>query len=1358
MADNNRMFDINKLNLVKVSLASPETIRSWSIPKSRIEQAQRGQYTGEITKPETINYRSQKPEPEGLFCEVVFGPHRDYECHCGKCRKSRWKGKICEKCNVEVISKDVRRQRMGHIALASPCTHIWFLKGSPSPIALVLNVKPKELEEVAYFISHICIYPGTTSIKKHDILDERSGRAKFLEVLKDYEPNLQVGSVQRAQAQELISRLEHEKEAFSFHETLDFINSISKDDTGRGLEFGEGAETIKRLLGEVDVVKEVEDLSQRMRENIGKKNNNATADNRLQKEYARLSILKSFIVEEKINPEDPESDVIRKPNVDNRPQWMVLDVLPVLPPDLRPMPQLDGGRLATTDLNDLYRRVIIRNARLKRLMELKAPYVITMNEKRILQEAVDALIDNGRRGKATTGKNGRQLKSLSDYLKGKQGRFRQNLLGKRVDYSGRSVIAVGPNLKMYECGLPREMAIQLLRPFIISELLKRGLVTTQHSANEKIDKYDEVVFEIVENIIADHPVLLNRAPTLHRLGIQAFQPKLVDGRAVRLHPLVCAGFNADFDGDQMAVHLPLTPAAQQETVELMLASNNILGPKDGEPIVTPSQDMVLGNYYLTREASKESFLVRAESLRAEGDIEQAELVEYYAAQEGKVFKDREEVLLAYQTKRIHLHNRIAILAKNLHKESFTEEMNSRYLITTVGKIIFNAIFPSKFPFLNEVNADNLASDQIKYFVPRGTNIPQYIAGLPLLKPFAKGELSKIIDRIFSLYGSRKTAAVLDKIKDQGFHYATLAGITVSIADINIIPEKYGVINSGDAKVHHIQELFDDGLLSEEEKHNHIVRIWGEAKDEIQSFLVKRMSADENNPVFMMAKSGARGSASNFTQLMGMRGVMANPKGESIELPIKSSFREGMNVGEFFIATHGARKGGADTALKTANSGYLTRRLVDVSQDVIVTEEDCGSEVGFEVSQVVNTRDFNAVIVPLYDRLVGRYTLRDVFHPTTGELIIGQNVMISEVTAKRIVEAGITRVYIRSLFGCRAKTGVCRHCYGRNLATGKEVELGEAVGVMAAQSIGEPGTQLTMRTFHTGGVAGSDITQGLPRVQELFEARKEPKGQAVISHISGYVSEINDTRTLVTVKNDLDEIQHEIKPGSILRTSLNSAIKAGDKITEGAISPQELLQFGGVTAVQKYILKEVQKVYRLQNIKISDKHIEVIVRQMLKKVIVADGGDSIFLQRQKVDLNTFLNESQKLLISGKNPPLAVPCIQGIARTAIQTESFLSAASFQETTRVLTDASIKAKTDPLFGLKENVITGKIIPTGFKRITGEPVERVTEFNVAEAMQRVKNEYLESHDVIKNPNHVYPNVIREHDEDEDLSDFAAS
>ena len=1337
------MFDINKLNLVKVSLASPDTIRSWSVPASRREEWQKGTYTGEIKKPETINYRSQKPEPDGLFCERVFGPHRDYECHCGKCRKSRWKGKKCDKCDVEVISKEVRRERMGHIALASPCTHIWYLKGSPSPIALVLNVKPKELEEVAYFISHICIYPGTTSIKKHDVLDERSGRAKFLEVLKDYEPNLPVGSLQKSMAQEFINRLEHEKEAYSFHETLDFINTISRDETGRGLEFGEGAETIKKLLGEVDVVKETEELAQKMRDNIGKKNATTTSDNRLQKEYARLSVLKSFVLEEPVDPDNPEAGVVLKPNLSNRPEWMVLDALPVLPPDLRPMPQLDGGRLATTDLNDLYRRVIIRNNRLKRLIDIKSPYVITMNEKRILQEAVDALIDNGRRGKATTGKNGRQLKSLSDYLKGKQGRFRQNLLGKRVDYSGRSVIAVGPNLKMYECGLPREMAIQLLRPFIISELLASGKATTQHTANEKIDKYEECVFEIVERIISDHPVLLNRAPTLHRLGIQAFQPKLVDGRAIRLHPLVCAGFNADFDGDQMAVHVPLTESAQYETIELMLASNNILGPKDGEPIVTPSQDMVLGNYYLTREGDRDYFLNRAKQLRLDGDEEEAKLYEMYANQEGKVFKDREEVLLAYETKQIHLHNRIAILAKNLNKESFSEEMNNRYLITSVGKVIFNSIFPSNFPFLNEVTAKNLSGDLIEFFVPRGTDIKTFIANQKVKPAFAKQHLSLIIDRIFSLYGSRKTAAVLDKIKDQGFRYATLAGITVSISDINVIPEKYDIIDRGDERVRHINELYNEGLLSEEEKHRHITDIWAATKDEVQVILKGRIKTDTHNPVFMMADSGARGNSSNFTQLMGMRGVMQNPKGEYIEIPIKSSFREGLTVSEFFIATHGARKGGADTALKTANSGYLTRRLVDVSQDVIVTEEDCGTEVGFEVSQIINTRENNSIIVPLYDRLIGRYTLREVVHPTTGELIVGPNVLLDEAMARIIVDAGIQRVYIRSLFGCRAKTGVCKHCYGRNLATGKEVEIGEAVGVMAAQSIGEPGTQLTMRTFHTGGVAGSDITQGLPRVQELFEARKEPKGKATISQITGTVTEINDTKTFVTVSNPLETIVHEVKPGSMLRVQLNDAVKAGDKISEGAIAPQELLEYGGVTAIQKYILKEVQKVYRSQGIHISDKHIEVIVRQMLKKVVIADGGDSQFLQRQKVDLTTFLKESSKLLVEGKHPPLAVPCIQGIARTAIQTESFLSAASFQETTRVLTEATIKSKEDPLFGLKENVITGKIIPAGMGLKTQAQRDAILEgFTVQNAMQKVKDEYIESHDVINNPNHIHPNA----------------
>ena len=965
---------------------------------------------------------------------------------------------------------------------------------------------------------------------------------------------------------------------------------------------------------------------------------------------------------------------------------------------------------------------------------MNAPSVIMMNEKRMLQEAVDALIDNGRRNKPVQGAGGRALKSLSTTLKGKQGRFRQNLLGKRVDYSGRSVIAVGPSLKMYQCGLPREMAIQLLRPFIAHELLKRGYATAHKQADRIIDRYDNVVFDIVEEIISLHPVLLNRAPTLHRLGIQAFQPVLVDGRAIRLHPLVCTGFNADFDGDQMAVHVPLSKAAQEEALNLMLASNNILGPKDGKPIVTPSQDMVLGNYYLTLEETKEEFLAKAKVLESRNDLEEAERYRVYANSEGKAFKSVNDVLLAYQTKQIHLHNRIAILGKALLKEGFSEEMNNSFMLTSVGKVIFNLIFPSDFPYLNVVNDANLTGNNeyiSKFFVARGSNIKEAIAAMPVHKPFTKKDLGKIINEIFHRYGTTKTSAVLDKIKDQGFKYATVAGITISLADIKIVEGKEEMIEAGDAKVKQINDFYEEGIITDEERHRNIINVWNDVSNGVKAKLTVQFAKDNKNPIFMMSDSGARGNISNFLQLAGMRGLMGNTSGETIELPVKSCFREGMSVSEFFIATHGARKGGTDTALKTADSGYLTRRLVDVSHDVIVREVDCGTDHGFEVSEIINSAQ-DSVIVKLYDRLVGRYALEDVVNPQTGEVIVKGNTMIEEDAAARIVDAGIKSVKIRSLFGCETKDGVCVHCYGRNLATGKEVKVGEAVGTMAAQSIGEPGTQLTMRTFHTGGVAGADITQGLPRVQELFEART-PKGKAVISEINGTVTSVKEDGGcyIVTVKNELEEKEYRTNFGARLRVKKGDTVKNGGKITEGAISPKDLLEVAGATAVQKYIIKEVHKVYQTQGIFISDKHIEVIVKQMLSKVYVIDGGDTNLLSGTTCDLQLFTEENAKVFASGGNPAVFTPLIFGIRKIALETKSFLSAASFQETTRVLTDAAIKAKLDPLHGLKENVITGKLIPAG-RGLEDEDVsnEMLEDFTVTNTMAKIKDSYVEAYD----------------------------
>ena len=1294
------MFDVKKLSAIKVGLASPDMIRSWS--------------HGEVLKPETINYRSQKPEMQGLYCEKIFGPAKDYECHCGKYKKQRYAGVVCEKCGVEVISKEVRRERMGHIELAAPCTHIWYLKGIPSRIGLLLDISPKHLEEITYYAAHICLNPGKSNILTYrEFINEKNGREAFIPVLKEIQENaeewgLAVGGDDYLRSEELIARLENHAEVFDFQTVYFFIRKYT------GCEFSEGAAAIKRLLSEIDLDKESEELNRKMKE---------TSTPARAKLTKRLEVVEAFR------------------HSDNKPEWMVLDVIPVIPPDLRPMLQLDGGRFATSDLNDLYRRVISRNNRLKKLIEMNSPAVILMNEKRMLQEAVDALIDNGRRNKPVTGPGGRPLKSLSSGLKGKQGRFRQNLLGKRVDYSGRSVIAVGPFLKMYECGLPREMAVQLLRPFIVCELLKKGIANSNRNADKIINRYEPEVLDIVEEIIGKHPVLLNRAPTLHRLGIQAFQPRLVDGRAIRLHPLVCAGFNADFDGDQMAVHVPLSKAAQEEALHLMLASNNILGPKDGKPIVTPSQDMVLGNYYLTLENNKEGFLAKAEELRKFGENEEADKYELYAASEGKAFRSVDDVVLAYQTKQIHLHNRIAIIGSALMKKGFTEEMNNSYLITSVGKIIFNQIFPSDFPYLNAVNGENLDHDIPEYFVPKGTDIKKVIAETALRKPIKKGDLGKIINEIFQRYdrkGNPKTSAVLDKMKDQGFTYATIAGFTISLDDIHLVEGKDEFISAGDKKVADIEEMYEMGMLTEAERHRHVVNVWTNVNDQVKAKLTEQIQRDPRNPIFMMFDSGARGNISNITQLAGMRGLMGNTSGGTIELPVKRSFREGMTVSEFFIATHGARKGGADTALKTADSGYLTRRLVDVSQDVIVREVDCGTDHGFVVRQIIDTAR-NATIVKLFDRLVGRYTLNDVVDPKTGEVIVKGNTMIDEEHARQIVDAGIEEVEIRSLFGCETKDGVCIHCYGRNLATGREVQLGEAVGIMAAQSIGEPGTQLTMRTFHTGGVAGSDITQGLPRVQELFEART-PKGEALISEITGEITKIEEKNGCyyVTVRNELEEKTYPTAFGAKLRVKKGDTVKNGGKITEGAISPKKLLEYADVAAVERYIIKEVQKVYSAQSIGISDKHIEVIVRQMLRKVLVIDGGDTDLIAGTRVSLTTFTAKNNQAIIEGKRPAVFSPLILGITKAALETDSFLSAASFQETTRVLTDAAIKGKVDPLHGLKENVITGHLIPAGRGLLKEEQSDDLLkEFTVEDTMHEVKDHYIEDHDRVINAIH---------------------
>jgi DNA-directed RNA polymerase subunit beta' len=1193
------LLDVNNFEYMKIGLASPEKIRSWSY--------------GEVKKPETINYRTLKPEKDGLFCERIFGPTKDWECHCGKYKRVRYKGVVCDRCGVEVTRAKVRRERMGHIELAAPVSHIWYFKGIPSRMGLVLDMSPRALEEVIYFASYVVTDPGDTPLEKKQLLSEKEYRAY------------------------------REKYGQSFQASM-------------------GAEAIKKLLQDIDLEKEVEMLKEELKTAQGQRRTRA---------IKRLEVLEAFR------------------NSGNDPAWMVLDVLPVIPPELRPMVQLDGGRFATSDLNDLYRRVINRNNRLKRLLDLGAPSIIVQNEKRMLQEAVDALIDNGRRGRPVTGPGNRPLKSLSHMLKGKQGRFRQNLLGKRVDYSGRSVIVVGPNLKMYQCGLPKEMALELFKPFVMKELVERGLAHNIKSAKRKIERVQPEVWDVLESVIKEHPVLLNRAPTLHRLGIQAFEPTLVEGRAIRLHPLVCTAYNADFDGDQMAVHVPLSAEAQAEARLLMLAAQNILNPKDGKPVVTPSQDMVLGNYYLTMER--------------EGAIG-----------EGMVFKDTDEALLAYHNGYVHLHSRIAVHAGSLKNETFTEEQNNKLLITTVGKLIFNEILPKSFPYINEPTKENLEErTPDKYFLDKGANVKEEIRKRELVPPFKKKILGNIIAEVFKRFKITETSKMLDRMKDLGFKYSTKAGITIGVADIVVLPEKQEILQEAQTKVDTVLKQFRRGLITDEERYERVISIWSAAKDKIQSKLME--SLDKRNPIFMMSDSGARGNASNFTQLAGMRGLMANPAGRIIELPIKSSFREGLTVLEYFISTHGARKGLADTALKTADSGYLTRRLVDVAQDVIVREDDCGTDRGMLVRALM---DGTEVIVKLEERLIGRYARKTVRHPETGEIIVKENEMITEDIASAIIKAGIDKVWIRSAFTCNTRHGVCKKCYGRNLATGAEVEVGEAVGIIAAQSIGEPGTQLTMRTFHTGGVAGDDITQGLPRVQELFEARN-PKGQAVISEIDGVVVSIGETRDRqqeIVVQGEVETRTYTAPYSARLKVQEGQRVERGQELTEGSIDPKELLKVKDITAVQEYLLREVQKVYRMQGVEISDKHIEVMVRQMLRKVRVIDAGDTDVLPGTLLDVHQFTDANAKVLLEGKRPATARPVLLGITKASLETDSFLSAASFQETTRVLTDAAIKGKRDELLGLKENVIIGKLVPAGTGMARYRKVKPVIKSNTDE------------------------------------------
>ncbi|MFC4761231.1 DNA-directed RNA polymerase subunit beta' [Fructobacillus durionis] len=1192
-------IDVNKFESMQIGLASPDQIHDWS--------------HGEVKKPETINYRTLKPEKDGLFDERIFGPTKDYECACGKYKRIRYKGIVCDRCGVEVTSAKVRRERMGHIELAAPVTHIWYFKGIPSRMGLVLDMSPRSLEEVIYFASYVVVDPGDAPVEKKRLLTER----EYRDLKKEYGANFKAGM---------------------------------------------GAEAIKELLADVDLAGEGAALKAELQEATGQKRVRAVR---------RLDIIEAFL------------------QSDNKPEWMVMDVIPVIPPDLRPMVQLEGGRFATSDLNDLYRRVINRNNRLKRLFDLHAPGIIVQNEKRMLQEAVDALMDNGRRGRPVAGPGNRPLKSLSHMLKGKQGRFRQNLLGKRVDYSGRSVIDVGPFLKMNQMGLPRPMAIELFRPFIMKELTARGLAGNIKSAKRKIDKADEDVMDVLEDVIKEHPVLLNRAPTLHRLGIQAFEPILVSGKAMRLHPLICEAYNADFDGDQMAIHVPLSDEAQAEARLLMLAAGHILAPKDGKPIVTPSQDMVIGNYYLTtEEAGREG--------------------------EGMIFSSVDEARLAFENKLVHYHTRVGIQTSSFPAEKpFTDEQRSKIMVTSVGKLFFNEILPVEFPYINEPSDENFESISDDFFLEPGQDIKDYLDGKAIIKPFKKGFLADIIAAVYKRYKVTETSLLLDRMKDLGYDISTKSGLTVAMTDVTELDNKQEILENAHKDVATVTKQFRRGLITDAERYQRVIEIWSKAKDVIQDELIQTF--DLRNPIFMMQDSGARGNISNFVQLAGMRGLMAGPGGKIIELPVTSNFRDGLTVMEMFISTHGARKGMSDTALKTANSGYLTRRLVDVAQDVIVREYDNGSDRGVKVAAIT---DGKSVVEPLYDRILGRYAMKTVFDPETGEKIVPRNEMIDEIAAKKIVAAGIEEVTIRSVFTSTTEHGVSVLDYGRNLATGEEVEVGEAVGTVAAQSIGEPGTQLTMRNFHTGGVAGgNDITQGLPRVQEIVEARI-PKGRAEISEVTGKIASIEENpaeRTKdVTIEGETDTRTYTLPLTARMRFGEGDAIKRGEAINEGPIDPKELLAVTDTLTTESYMLSEIQKVYRLQGIEVSDKHIEVMIRQMLRKVRVMDPGQTDLLPGTLLDIADFKRANEPALFAGKVPATARPVLLGITKAALETNSFLSAASFQETTRVLTDAAIRGKNDPLVGLKENVIIGKIIPAGtgmseYRKIKPEVVGEV-------------------------------------------------
>ncbi len=1233
------MLEFNNFEAIQIGLASPDKIREWS--------------RGEVKKPETINYRTLKPERDGLFCERIFGPTKDWECHCGKYKKIRYKGIVCDRCGVEVTKSKVRRERMGHIELVAPVSHIWYFKGIPSRMGLILDISPRILEKVLYFASYIVIDPGKTLLEKKQVLTE-----------KEY------------------------KEAYERY--------------GDKFRAGMGAEAIRELLQEIDLDALATELREELADSVGQKK---------VKIIKRLEVVESF------------------KNSNNKPEWMIMEVVPVIPPEIRPMVQLDGGRFATSDLNDLYRRVINRNNRLKRLLELGAPDIIVRNEKRMLQEAVDALIDNGRRGRPVTGPGNRPLKSLSDMLKGKQGRFRQNLLGKRVDYSGRSVIVVGPELKIYQCGLPKEMAIELFKPFVMKKLVNDGTAHNIKSAKRMVERLRPEIWDVLEEVIKEHPVFLNRAPTLHRLGIQAFEPVLVEGRALKLHPLVCTAFNADFDGDQMAVHVPLSVEAQAEARFLMLSANNLLKPQDGRPVTVPTQDMVLGSYYLN-------------------------LYKHGEPGEGKIFSSEDEVLLAYNAKAISLHS----IIKVRKTAEFEGRKVSGIVQTTCGRIIFNAVVPQNLGFVDRSKLENVLDYEIDVKtrpatdeeaakleeydlkVAQGENPEPYMnAEQYMKKVIVDGEgnriskyyiitdrnlvgkkmLGKIIDKCIAVFDMTKTAEVLDALKSLGFKYSTKGAITISVSDIEIPEEKAQYLAEAEEAIEKITKQYRRGLMTDDERYVQVINTWNETSTKVTNALMSKL--DQYNPIFMMADSGARGSVNQIRQLAAMRGLMANTSGRAVEIPIRANFREGLNVLEYFISTHGARKGLADTALRTADSGYMTRRLVDVAQDLIIRAEDCGTE---EYITVTAIKDGNEMIEKLEDRLEGRYTAEDVVNPQTGEIIVNKGHLMTLAEAGRIVAAGVEAVKIRSVLKCELPVGVCAKCYGSNLAISGKINIGESVGIIAAQSIGEPGTQLTMRTFHTGGVAqAEDITQGLPRVEELFEARK-PKGLAVIAEIGGRVAieEIKNKRKEIKIFNDEtgESVSYPISYGSRIKVEEGQILEPGDELTEGSVNPHDILKIKGVTAVQNYLIQEVQRVYRLQGVDINDRHVEVIVRQMMRKVRVEDPGDTMLLSGSLIDIST-LKEANKALEEGQTPATYSDVLLGITKASLATDSFLSAASFQETTRVLTDAAIKGKVDPLLGLKENVIIGKLIPagTGMAKYRNVNVEKsVTETEEVEEM----------------------------------------